>query len=116
QTLDMDLLPQSRDAVSATNIASRDPEISWQLRSSLTLTDNLEVDAFFRHVGELGEAATATPAYSSLDLRCGWRLGSAWELSLVGQNLLDAAHPEFGTAPDYSEFRRALYVKLLWDF
>lgn len=115
QRLEMDLLPQSNDVVSATNVTNRDPEITWQLRSSLAVTPNLEVEAFLRHVGELGEAATATPAYSSLDLRCGWQLGPAWELSLVGQNLLDASHPEFGAAADYSEFRRALYVKLLWE-
>lgn len=115
QTLDIDLLPQSNDAVGATNVANRDPEVYWQLRSSLAVTDNLEMEAFFRHVGELGGRTTATPAYSSLDLRCGWQLGPALELSVVGQNLLDASHPEFGTAPNYSEFRRALYVKVLWE-
>lgn len=115
QTLDMDLLPQSNDAVGATDVANRDPEISWQLRSSLAVTDSLEMEVFFRHVGELGEKTTATPAYSSLDLRLGWQLGPAWELSVVGQNLLDASHPEFGAAPNYSEFRRALYVKMLWE-
>ncbi len=115
QTLDMDLLPQSNDAVRATNVASRDPEVYWQLRSSLAVTDNLEMEAFFRHVGELGEDTSATPAYSSLDLRFGWQLGPALELSVIGQNLLDASHPEFGAAPNYSEFRRALYVKMLWE-
>jgi iron complex outermembrane receptor protein len=115
QTLDMDLLPQSNDALGATNVANRDPEIYWQIRSSLAVTDNLEMEAFFRRVGELGGRTTATPAYSSLDLRCGWQLGPALELSVVGQNLLDASHPEFGAAPNYSEFRRALYVKVLWE-
>lgn len=116
QKLDMDLLPQSRDTLETTNVARRDPDIYWQLRSSLALTDNLEVEAFFRRVGELGGESIATPGYSSLDLRCGWRLSPSVELSAVGQNLLDSSHPEFGVAPTYTEFRRALYVKVLWEF
>jgi iron complex outermembrane receptor protein len=115
QKLDMDLLPQSLDTLGATNAARRDPEVYWQLRSSLALTDSLEVEAFFRRVGELGGGTFATPGYSSLDLRCGWRLSPSVELSAVGQNLLDSSHPEFGAAPTYTEFRRALYVKMLWE-
>ena len=115
QEVDLDVLPQSTDSLSATGFANRDPDVYWQLRSSLALTDSLEVEAFIRHVGALGAPATATPAYSTLDLRCGWRLGPGTELSLVGQNLLDEAHPEFGSAPTYNEFRRALYVKVLWE-
>jgi iron complex outermembrane receptor protein len=114
QEIDLDVQPYSTDSSSAVASSNRDPEVYWQLRSSLALTDSLEVEAFFRRVGALG-AMTATPAYSTLDLRCGWRLGPGLELSLVGQNLLDDTHPEFGSAPTYNEYRRALYVKVLWE-
>lgn len=116
QQLDMDLDADSRDLSGTTGFAISDPEIYWQLRSSLALTDTMELEAFFRHVGELGAEQTSTPAYDSLDLRLGWQLGPGLELSVVGQNLLDDEHAEFGAAPGYSEFRRALYTKLLWEF
>lgn len=114
QHLDVELAPGSRDLLTASGFSYRDPEVFWQLRSSHALTDNLEVEAFFRHVGKLN-GENSTPAYSSLDVRCGWQLGPTLKLSVIGQNLLDASHPEFGAAPSYSEFRRALYVKLLWE-
>ena len=38
------------------------------------------------------------PSYVSLDARLGWRAGERLTLSLVGRNLLDDHHPEFGTS------------------
>jgi iron complex outermembrane receptor protein len=116
QQIDVDLDPDSRDQSGGTGLANGDPEIYWQMRSSLDLKKNTQFEAFLRHVGELGAEQTRTPAYSALDMRWGWRPIPGLELSLVGQNLLDDSHPEFGTAPGYAEFRRALYTKLLWEF
>lgn len=120
QKVDVELAQSSRDSLEESGLTYGDPEVYWQLRSSHTLTDTLEVDAFFRRVGKLGAdrfgaEVVSTPAYSSLDIRCGWRLTSELEVSVVGQNLLDHAHAEFGSAPGHAEFRRALYVKLLWE-
>lgn len=59
------------------------------------------------------------PAYTRVDARLGWTFGENLELSFVGQNLLNARHPEFisnegGTLPTQS--KRGGYVKLTWRF
>jgi iron complex outermembrane receptor protein len=54
------------------------------------------------------------PAYTAVDLRFGWRINPGLELSLVGQNLFDPQHAEFGAAPGRSEYRRAVFAKLVW--
>jgi hypothetical protein len=38
------------------------------------------------------------------------------EISIVGRNLLDRRHPEFGAAANRSELERALYAKVSWRF
>jgi len=50
------------------------------------------------------------PAYHALDARVGWRPTSRLGLSVVGQNLFDARHAEFGEMP--IQIRRSLYVQL----
>ena len=47
-------------------------------------------------------------------MRYGWKLRRDLELSLVGQNLFDAKHGEYGAAPARSVYERALLVKLVW--
>jgi iron complex outermembrane receptor protein len=49
-----------------------------------------------------------------MDVRYGVRIGRGLELSVVGQNLLDRSHPEYGSLPNRTEFERALAVKLVW--
>jgi iron complex outermembrane recepter protein len=57
------------------------------------------------------------PAYSELDVRLGWHPSATWEVSLVGQNLLHAHHPEFQlSSPTREEFQRGVYVRLLWHY
>ncbi len=38
------------------------------------------------------------------------------ELSLIGYNLLDHNHPEFGAATNRSEPPRAFYAKVVWSY
>jgi len=60
----------------------------------------VEFDADWRWVDSLainnGGAAATVPAYCELDVRLGWHPSEAIELSLAGQNLLHAQHPEYG--------------------
>lgn len=72
------------------------------------------IAGLLRHVGEL--PAMQVPAYTELDLRIGWRLHPALELALVGENLLDRSHPEFGDpGPDRVEIERGLRLMLHWS-
>ena len=84
------------------------------LRSLLTLGETFEIDAQFRHHTRIRRmpadvTGEGIDAYSELDLRLGWRVTPQWRLSLVGQNLLDDEHVEFGTA----ESRGALRTRRL---
>jgi len=68
----------------------------------------------------LGGVADGIPSYFSLDVRLAWRARKNLEISVVGQNLLDNHHPEFGTSPlvrsPLVEIRRDVYGKATWSF
>lgn len=59
------------------------------------------------------------PSYISLDARLGWRPNDTWQLAVVGQNLLDSHHLEFGgnqflSAP-LIEVQRGVYGMITWQ-
>ena len=112
QRVDTGLEPGSRDASGTTGLATADPEHYASLRSSWDIARGHELDVMLRWVGSLPRPAV--PAYTAVDLRYGWKLGRNLELALIGRNLLDPRHGEFGAAPGRSEYERALMVKLVW--
>lgn len=71
-----------------------DPEHQIFLRSSLDLPRNLSFDMGLRYVDDL--PAFALSSYFTVDARLGWRPSKQWELALVGKNLVEDAHPEYG--------------------
>ena len=77
-----------------------------RVQSRVDLPGGFEVDQTYRFVDAL--PAHAVRAYHSLDARTGWHWSNAVELSVVGQNLLQPHHREFGAVP--VEIRRAFYV------
>jgi iron complex outermembrane receptor protein len=92
-----------------------DPRSRFNLRSQMDLPRGLELDGALRYVARL--PSPVVPAYTELDLRLGWHATDALELSLVGQNLLHARHPEFGApSPLREEVQRSLYGKATWRF
>jgi iron complex outermembrane recepter protein len=91
---------------------ANDPDDYWSLRADLDLPRDFELDAWVRHVGALPNPEV--PEYTELDLRLGWRRPGGWELSLVGQNLLHAQHPEFGNPLTRSEVERGVYAQVTW--
>jgi iron complex outermembrane receptor protein len=88
------------------------------LRSLLNI-GRFEVDAQLRHLTKVRRmpvevSGEGIDAYSELDLRVGWRISDRWRLSLVGQNLLDDQHVEFGPVNARGALRRAAYLKAEW--
>jgi iron complex outermembrane receptor protein len=86
---------------------------SWYSRGTF------ELDAQLRHHTRIRRLSAdisgqGIDAYSSLDVRLGWRLSEEWRLSLVGQNLLDDEHVEFGTPAARGALARAAYLKAEW--
>ena len=112
QRVDTALNPASHDLTGTTGLATSDPSHYWMLRSSWDIAAGHELDVMVRRVGALPRPAV--PAYTAVDLRYGWRIHKGLELSVVGQNLFDPRHPEYGSAPNRSEYLRAVLVKLVW--
>ncbi|QOY96497.1 TonB-dependent receptor [Massilia sp. UMI-21] len=113
QSVDTTTQPSSQDATGATGLATSDPSHYWMLRSSHDLAAGQELDFTLRRVG--GLARPSVPSYTAIDLRYGWRIREGLELSLIGQNLGDPRHAEFGAAPGRSEYERAVLLRLVWN-
>ncbi len=93
------------------------PQHQVSLRSSMNLQKDVELDLWYRYVDELSRQKV--DAYSTIDVRIGWKPLTNLELSIVGQNLLKNHHLEFrpellDTSP--SEVERSVYAKVAWQF
>ena len=112
-------LPASAIA-DAKSAEGRSPQNQVFLQSSFDLPRNVELDIIGRFVDRLPGFMQEVPAYFSLDARVAWRPQRDLEISLVGQNLLDDHHPEFGVssiiAAPVVEIRRNVYAKVTWWF
>ncbi len=99
------------------------PQQQWKVQSYLNLTQRVQFDVLFFKISQV-EVATAQlgsaaiPAYTSLDARIGFDVSKQWELSVSGQNLLQARHlellPEALNAASY--VTRGVYLKSTWRF
>lgn len=107
------LKPGSDDPDGATD-AGNDPSYTWMLRSLLNLTSKHDFDVMVRHVAELPDPVV--PAYTAVDARLAWRPTHDFELSIIGQNLLDRRHPEFGAVGARSEIGRRVGLRARWTF
>ena len=112
--LDADLRrkPGSRDPVGPSALGN-DPSHQWLLRSSWNITPRHDLHVMVRRVGEL--PSPAVPSYTATDARVGWRASRDVEISLTLQNIFDSAHPEFAQATIQGEYRRSVFLKLLWS-
>jgi iron complex outermembrane receptor protein len=116
--------PGEVDETGALN-ETADPRNQFSVRSAMDLRENLQLDAALRWVDTLtinngptsGPVAGTVPSYYELDLRLAWHPAKRLELSLVGQNLLHAHHPEYGfPSPTREEIARTVYGKVVWRY
>ena len=106
--------PGSRDPTKGFS-EFNDPSHVVKLRSSADLPHGIEFDGSVRRVARLPHPVV--PAYAELDMRIGWHPSAVWEISLIGQNLLHAHHPEFQlSSPTREEFQRGAYIRILWHY
>lgn len=102
----------SMDASGTTGLVTSDPRSYWKMRAAYDIADGHSVNLMLRHYGKLDRPAV--PAYTSLDVNYIWQLHRNLDLSIVGANLLDASHAEFGAAPNRTVYERSVGVKLAW--
>jgi iron complex outermembrane receptor protein len=116
--------PGEIDETGALN-ETADPESQFSVRSSMDLENHLQLDAALRWVDSLtiddgptnGTLAGIVPSYYELDARLAWHPTKKIELSIVGQNLLHAHHPEYGySSPTREEIARSIFGKITWRY
>ena len=95
-----------------------DPEFQWNIRSHMDLPSNWEFDQTLYYVNAL--KSKQIRSYFRLDLRLGWRPAENVEISVVGQNLLDDQHQEWGNGlvqtDDRNLVERSVFGKLVLKF
>jgi iron complex outermembrane recepter protein len=112
--------PSSQDLISGSRIEGTSPRHQFQFRSRLDLQQNLELDTSAYFVARL--PTDSVPSYTRVDTRLRWRFSERTELSIVGQNLLQPRHKEFGLGMGMgatlnpSWVKRAAYAQLTWKF
>jgi len=100
------------------------PNHQASIRASVTPLKDINVDLWFRYVGEdqglnaQGEDEFSINDYTTLDIRVAWQVNETLELSMTGQNLLDSQHLEYRqeTYTPETEVPRGFYGKLEWQF
>jgi iron complex outermembrane receptor protein len=98
-----------------------DPQQQIALRSSATFIGHIDFDTTLRWVDRLtannGATPGTVPSYFGLDARLAWHAANGIELSLVGQNLLQPRHVEYGfPSPLREQIDRSLFAKIAWRF
>jgi iron complex outermembrane receptor protein len=82
-------------------------------QSLINLPKHFEFDQTFRYSS--GLSAQGVKGYSTADVRLGWRAGEGLDFSVVGQNLLQPYHYEFGGDPGpLVGIKRAVYARITW--
>jgi iron complex outermembrane receptor protein len=119
-----DLKPKLPDVSPNEDFAiNGEPKHIFSVRSYLSLPHNLEFDTMLYYVSKSELETPSTffvqdvPSYTRLDLRLGWKPQKNFELSLVGQNLLDGQHLEHNGSLEFeSETERSFYAKATFRF
>jgi len=105
--------PGSLDVGAPASTTGSSPQHQVTTRSSLDLPKRVSFDFTFRYVSAL--PAQGIHAYSTADARLGWSVGRHLELSVVGSNLFQPSHIEFGSDPGPNVgIRRNVYGKIVW--
>jgi iron complex outermembrane recepter protein len=114
QHVSTSLVAGSHDVSGSTGLAASDPARRLSLRSSLDISERQQLDLALRYNASL--PTPGVPAYWELDGQWSWKARPDLDISLIGQNLLHASHPEFGALARRSVFERALLLRVVKRF
>ena len=91
---DLEPDPQSTDPDTEDAVEQSSPQQQVGLRVSWDIAPDLELDLIGRYVDRLPDLDV--DAYTELDARLGWQVSRSFSLALVGRNLLNPHHQEYG--------------------
>jgi iron complex outermembrane receptor protein len=99
------------DALNTVSDNGSSPHHQFVIQSLFNFPKKFEFDATYRFVSAL--PAQLVNSYGTADLRLGWHPVPSWEFSIVGQNLLQPRHAEFGSDVDtIVGIKRSAYAKI----
>jgi iron complex outermembrane receptor protein len=124
QLLTMNLEGNSVDTVNKGNAERSTPRHQYSLRNGFDLGRQVTVDLWLRRVDRIEQIneisqTLSVPGYVTMDVRVAWKPVRSLELSVVGQNLFAAQHPEFYSDVVntlHSEIPRSVYGKATFKF
>jgi iron complex outermembrane recepter protein len=92
------------------------PRHQANLRSYWNINKDWVLNTSVNYVSRL--SAFDVPAYIRLDMNLGWHVAPRVKFNLIGQNLLQGYHREFGNGTDLnaSEVPRSVFGKVTWEF
>lgn len=103
----------SSDSSTVNQLQGDTPRHKVVIQSFFTLPGAFDLDLTYRYVSAIPDQKVGS--YSTGDVRLAKRIGRGIELSIVGQNLFQPHHAEYGGLPGgLIEVRRAAYLKLMW--
>jgi iron complex outermembrane receptor protein len=105
--------PGNMDTGSVSRAEGSSPHNQLTLQSRFNLPRGFEFDQTYRYVSAL--PAQQVKGYSTADLHLSWRATKQLECSIVGENLFQPEHSEFGHDPGpIVGIRRSVYAKITW--
>jgi iron complex outermembrane receptor protein len=108
--LQMDLKKgtESLDIGTAPGIEGSSPKHQVMIRSSFDISKAFNLDLAYRYISAL--TGQMTPSYSTGDARFAWQARNHLQLSIVGRNLFQPYHAEFGPVG----IKRSAYGQVTW--
>ncbi|MEO5926384.1 MAG: TonB-dependent receptor [Bryobacteraceae bacterium] len=104
----------SIDASTVGQLEGDTPAHKVVLQSFFDLPKRFEFDVAFRYISSIPNQKV--PQYATADVRIGRTLGHGLELSLVGKNLFQPSHVEYGGIPNgLVGIKRSAFLKLTWS-
>jgi iron complex outermembrane receptor protein len=111
--IDLDLDPGSTDVGSIAQEGDS-PRHEAFVRTALSLPHDVSADLNFRWVGDLPNQKV--PDYATADVRLGCQLAPQVELAVVGRNLFEPRHAEFGLPAARTVVPRSVFGKVTCRF
>ena len=112
-------LPAS-SAASFERIEKQSPQNQVYIRSSFDLPGHVEIDVTGRYVDSISGFSPGIPSYFTMDARLAWKPKPNLEFAIVGQNLLQKRHTEFGTSSlvrsPLVDVERSIYGQVTYRF
>lgn len=110
--MDLQKSPTSLDVGTIPGLVGSSPRHEVSVQSGLDLPKHLQLDLTYRYISAL--PGQGVPSYSTADAQLAWRFGGGFQFAVVGRDLFQPHHPEFGGDGPLVDIKRSAYVKLTW--